>query len=106
LVLYYTHHGTLVKTSGHARPLSTGLGYLVRTTHKVMSRRLASELAAHGISFKQYFYCARARGGSHLTIELSERVGMNRATVTSVIDTMERQGFVRVCPIPTIGAYT
>ena len=93
--------GTLVKTSGHARPLSPGLGYLVRTTHKVMSRRLASELAAHGISFKQYFYLRALLEEDRISqIELSERVGMNRATVTSVIDTMERQGFVRRLPDP------
>jgi MarR family transcriptional regulator, organic hydroperoxide resistance regulator len=28
-------------------------------------------------------------------VELSERVGMNRATVTSVVDTMEAQGLVK-----------
>ncbi len=86
---------TPVKTSV-PRPLSTGLGYLVRTTHKVMSRRLAAELAEHGVAFKQYFYLRALLEEDHISqIELSERVGMNRATVTSVIDTMERQGLVR-----------
>jgi DNA-binding MarR family transcriptional regulator len=66
-----------------------------------MSRRLASELAAHGISFKQYFYLRALLEEDRISqIELSERVGMNRATVTSVIDTMERQGFVRRLPDP------
>jgi DNA-binding MarR family transcriptional regulator len=92
---------TLVKTSERARPLSTGLGYLVRTTHKVMSRRLAAELAAHGIAFKQYFYLRALLEEDRISqIELSERVGMNRATVTSAIDTMERQGLVRRLPDP------
>lgn len=87
---------TLVKTSADYRPLSTGLGYLIRTTHKVMSRRLASELARHGIAFKQYFYLRALLEEDHISqIELSERVGMNRATVTSVVDTMEREGLVR-----------
>lgn len=92
---------TLVKTSERARPLSTGLGYLVRTTHKVMSRRLVAELAKHGIAFKQYFYLRALLEEDRISqIELSERVGMNRATVTSVIDTMERQGLVRRLPDP------
>jgi MarR family transcriptional regulator, organic hydroperoxide resistance regulator len=87
---------TLVKTSEGARPLSTGLGYLIRTTHKVMSRRLTEELAKHGIAFKQYFYLRALLEEDRISqIELSERVGMNRATVTSVVDTLERQGLVR-----------
>jgi DNA-binding MarR family transcriptional regulator len=87
---------TLVKTSTQYRPLSTGLGYLIRTTHKVMSRRLATELARHGVAFKQYFYLRALLEEDRISqIELSERVGMNRATVTSVIDTMEREGLVR-----------
>src|ERR1700691_674157 len=61
-----------------------------------MSRRLATELARHGIAFKQYFYLRALLEEDHISqIELSERVGMNRATVTSVVDTMEREGLVR-----------
>jgi DNA-binding MarR family transcriptional regulator len=87
-----------VKTS-RARPLSTGLGYLIRTTHKVFSRRLAAELAQHGIAFKQYFYLRALLEEDRISqIELSARVGMNRATVTSVLDTMEAQGLVRRVP--------
>jgi DNA-binding MarR family transcriptional regulator len=86
---------TVVKTS-EVRPLSTGIGYLIRTTHKVMSRRLAAELATHGIPFKQYFYIRALLEEDHISqIELSARVGMNRATVTSALDTMEREGLVR-----------
>ncbi len=91
---------TAVKTS-NARPLSTGLGYLIRSTHKVFSRRLASELAVHGISFKQYFYLRALLEEDRISqIELSARVGMNRATVTSVLDTMEAQNLVRRVPDP------
>ncbi len=82
--------------SPEPRPLSTGIGYLVRTTHKVLSRRLAAELAQRGIPFKQYFYLRALLEEDNISqMELSERVGMNRATVTSVLDTMEREGLVR-----------
>ncbi|HEV8020290.1 MAG TPA: MarR family transcriptional regulator [Candidatus Lustribacter sp.] len=91
---------TVVKASA-VRPLSTGIGYLIRTTHKVMSRRLAAELAEHGIPFKQYFYIRALLEEDHISqIELSARVGMNRATVTSALDTMEREGLVRRIPDP------
>jgi DNA-binding MarR family transcriptional regulator len=61
-----------------------------------MSRRLATELARNGIAFKQYFYLRALLEEDRISqIELSERVGMNRATVTSVVDTMEREGLVR-----------
>jgi DNA-binding MarR family transcriptional regulator len=85
-----------VNTSELPRPLSTGLGYLIRTTHKAFSRRLATDLVKHGIGFKQYFYLRALLEEDGISqIELSERVGMNRATVTSAIDTMESQGIVK-----------
>ena len=90
-----------VNTSELPRPLSTGLGYLIRTTHKAFSRRLAAELATHGIAFKQYFYLRALLEEDGISqIELSERVGMNRATVTSAVDTMEAQGIVKRVPDP------
>jgi DNA-binding MarR family transcriptional regulator len=90
-----------VNTSDMPRPLSTGLGYLIRTTHKAFSRRLAAELAKHDIGFKQYFYLRALLEEDGISqIELSERVGMNRATVTSAIDTMEAQGIVKRVPDP------
>src|SRR5579875_1743197 len=81
--------------NGRARPtpLTAGPGYLVRNAHKALSRRLALELARHGIAFKHYYYLRTLfEEDGIMQAELSERTGMERATVTVVLDTMERQG--------------
>jgi DNA-binding MarR family transcriptional regulator len=78
------------------KPFSAGLGYFVRETHKAMMRRLAEELTAQGIAPKHYYYLRALYEENGITqIELGERVGMNRATVTRVVDTMVRSGLVR-----------
>jgi DNA-binding MarR family transcriptional regulator len=85
-----------VKTPVERIPLSTGLGYQIRHTHKAFSRRLAAELAVLGISFKHYFYLRALLEEDDISqVELSERVGMQRATVTSVLETLEARGYVR-----------
>jgi DNA-binding MarR family transcriptional regulator len=79
-----------------AEPFSTGIGFHVRATHKVLSRRLADELATLGIGLKAYWYLRALFEENGLTqVELGARVGMNRATVTRVVDTMARAGLVR-----------
>lgn len=85
-----------VKTSRRKARMGAGAGYLVRDAHKAFSRRLASEVSRYEISFKHYYYLLALFEEDAITqVELSERVGMNRATVTSVVDTMEGQGLVR-----------
>ena len=77
-------------------PFSSGPGYLLRDAHKSISRGLAEELSALGISFKQYFYLRALFEVDGVTqVELGNAVGMERATVTVVLDTMERDGLVR-----------
>jgi len=96
-MLYKLHHMKPdVKTSRRKPRTSTGAGYLVRDAHKAFSRRLASEISRYDISFKHYYYLLALFEEDQITqVELSERVGMNRATVTSVVDTMEAQGLVK-----------
>ena len=85
-----------VKAPRKKSRLATGAGYLVRDAHKAFSRRLASEISQYDISFKHYYYLLALFEEDRVTqVELSERVGMNRATVTSVVDTMEAQGLVK-----------
>jgi DNA-binding MarR family transcriptional regulator len=82
-------------------PLSTGPAYLLREAHKSLSRVLADELSGMGISFKQYFYLrALFEEDGVSQVELGEAVGMERATVTAVLDTLEREGLVRREPHP------
>ena len=76
-------------------PFTSGLGYVVRHTHKAFSRRLAEELARIGISFKHYYYLRALLETSGLSqMELSERVGVDPTTVVTVVDTLVRQGIV------------
>jgi DNA-binding MarR family transcriptional regulator len=86
----------LVNGRARPKPLTAGPGYLVRNAHKALSRRLALELARHGIAFKHYYYLRTLfEEDGIMQAELSERTGMERATVTVVLDTMERQGLVK-----------
>jgi DNA-binding MarR family transcriptional regulator len=96
-MLYKLHHMKPdVKTSRRKPRITAGAGYLVRDAHKAFSRRLAREISRYDISFKHYYYLLALFEEDQITqVELSERVGMNRATVTSVVDTMEAQGLVK-----------
>jgi DNA-binding MarR family transcriptional regulator len=72
-------------------PFSSGLGYVVRHTHKALSRRLAAELSRIGIAFKHYYYLRALLETDGLSqMELSERVGVDPTTVVTVVDTLER----------------
>jgi DNA-binding MarR family transcriptional regulator len=56
-------------------PFSTGFGYLLRHTHKAVSRRFAAELAKIGIAFKHYYYLRALFETNGISqVELSERV--------------------------------
>ncbi len=91
-----THMKPDVKTPQKKSRVEAGAGYLVRDAHKAFSRRLASQISQYEISFKHYYYLLALFEEDRVTqVELSERVGMNRATVTSVVDTMEAQGLVK-----------
>ncbi len=76
-------------------PFSTGVGYVLRHTHKAMSRRFAAELAKIGIPFKHYYYLRALFETNGISqAELSERVGVDPSTVVTVIDTLERAKIV------------
>jgi MarR family transcriptional regulator, organic hydroperoxide resistance regulator len=76
-------------------PFSTGFGYVLRHTHKALSRRLAAELAEAGIAFKHYYYLRALFETDGISqVELSERVGVDQSTVVTVIDTLVRQKVV------------
>lgn len=77
-------------------PSATGPGYLIRTAHKAFSASLATRLSARGVALNHYYYLRALFEEDGLTpAELSERIRMERATVTAVLDTMERQGLVQ-----------
>jgi MarR family transcriptional regulator, organic hydroperoxide resistance regulator len=77
-------------------PSATGPGFLIRTAHKTFSASLATLLSARGVALNHYYYLRALFEEDGITpAELSERIRMDRATVTAVLDTMERQGLVR-----------
>ncbi len=76
-------------------PFTSGVGYVVRHTHKALSRRLAAELARVGIGFKHYYYLRALLETNGISqMELSERVGVDPTTVVTVVNTLARQGIV------------
>ncbi len=80
----------------HRQRFSAGLGFHIRAVHKALSRRLADALAEQGVALKHYYYLRPLYEEDDISqVELSARVGMERATVTRVLDTMERAGLVR-----------
>jgi MarR family transcriptional regulator, organic hydroperoxide resistance regulator len=80
-------------------PSATGPGFLIRTAHKTFSASLAALLSARGVALNHYYYLRALFEEDGITpAELSGRIRMERATVTAVLDTMERQGLVRRVP--------
>ncbi len=76
-------------------PFTSGVGYVVRHTHKALSRRLAAELTEAGIAFKHYYYLRALLETNGISqMELSERVGVDPTTVVTVVDTLARQDIV------------
>ncbi len=85
----------LVNRQRESHPLTSGPGYWLRRGYKAIARPLAGELRLRGIAFKHYFYIRTLLEEDGISqVELSERVGMERATVTVVLDTLEALGIV------------
>jgi len=82
-------------TESPYRQLPPGFGLQIRDAHQAFRRALQSRIAPFGISVAQWFYLRALFEQDGITqIELSERVGFDRATITSVLDSMEQQGLV------------
>ena len=85
----------IVNRRRETSPLTSGPGYWLRLGHKAITRPLADELRRKGIAFKHYFYIRTLLEEDGITqVELSDRVGMEPATVTVVLDTLEDLGIV------------
>ncbi len=92
----------VVKRQQESSPLTSGPGYWLRLAHKAITRPLADELRRRGIAFKHYFYIRTLLEEDGISqVELSERVGMELASVTVVLDTLESLGIVTREPHPT-----
>src|SRR5262249_41688439 len=77
-------------------PPSRSVGYLVRQTHRALTRALQARIAPHGVSIGMWFFLRALWQEDGISQrELSQRVGMMEPTTASALNNMERKGFVR-----------
>jgi DNA-binding MarR family transcriptional regulator len=78
-----------------ARPPKTGIGMLLREADAAFNRYLTARLAAHGVTFGQFQHLRNLWVEDGLTqAELSRRIGIEMASSTAVLDSLESEGFV------------
>ena len=79
-----------------AKPETTqSLGYLSRYAHRAFVKALARELEPHGILTSQWAVLRILWGSSGLTqVELSERMRVEKASLTGVLEGMEKKGLI------------
>lgn len=77
-------------------PPSRSVGYLVRQTHRALTRALQARIAPHGVSIGMWFFLRALWQEDGISQrELSHRVGMMEPTTASALTNMERKGYVR-----------
>jgi MarR family transcriptional regulator, organic hydroperoxide resistance regulator len=75
--------------------LRTGIGKLLRRAHRAYSRKLQDGLAAHGVTLAQYLHLRELWELNGVTQnELSQKVGIEKASSTSVLDALEKNGLI------------
>jgi MarR family transcriptional regulator, organic hydroperoxide resistance regulator len=84
----------LKKRPARAQP-PAGLGKLLRQAHRSYSRKLQERLADHGISLAQYLHLRELWELNGITqVELSHKVGIEKASSTAVLDALEKQKLI------------
>jgi DNA-binding MarR family transcriptional regulator len=81
----------------HLPPVpAIGLGMLLRTADMTFNRVLREELASHNVTFSQFQHLRQLWEADGLTqVELSRRIGIQMASSTSVLDSLERRRLIR-----------
>src|SRR4051794_4848924 len=73
-----------------------GLGMLLRTADMTFNRALREELASHDVTFSQFQHLRQLWEADGLTqVELSRRIGIQMASSTSVLDSLECRRLIR-----------
>jgi MarR family transcriptional regulator for hemolysin len=87
----------LEKRKGAVRNVpDIGLGMKLRDGNAVFNKALREKLAQHDITFSQYQHLRQLWQDDGLAqVELSRRIGIETASSTSVIDQLEKLGFIR-----------
>jgi DNA-binding MarR family transcriptional regulator len=74
---------------------SLSVGYLARYAHRAFVKALADELEPHGILTAQWSVLRILWDIEGLTqVELAERMRVEKASLTGVLDAMERRGLI------------
>jgi len=85
---------TATKTMAKTESMKS-LGYLSRYAHRAFVKALARELEPHGILPSQWSVLRILWGSSGLTqVELAERMRVEKASLTGVLEGMERKGLI------------
>ena len=99
MVKYATFYTTTISTmSDTSSTLQNSLGYLVHRVSLSLAASLNRHFAAAGydVTVEQWKVLVRlwdAEGMTHA--ELSERIGKNKASITRLVDGLERRGLVQ-----------
>ena len=72
-----------------------GVGKLLRRAHRSYSRKLQERLADYGVSLAQYLHLRELWEMNGITqVELSQKVGIEKASSTAVLDALEKQKLI------------
>lgn len=73
-----------------------GLGMLLRAADNAFNRVLRMKLAKHGVSFSEFQHLRQLWDEQGLNpVEISRRIGIERASSTAVIESLLRKGLIR-----------
>jgi len=72
-----------------------GVGFYVREASRSYARALQAVFDEHGVTLPQFFYLRVLWSGDGISQRtLSDRIGVDRATASFVLTTMEKQGMI------------
>ena len=87
---------TAVNQGAPEVPIPLGVSHYLRRAHNALRQQITQHLERHDISMKHFHFLKALQFEDGVTqIELSRRVGVERATVTVVVEELERLGYVR-----------
>ena len=79
-----------------AQPPLIGIGKLLRRSHLAFSKIFRDRLKEHDVSFSEFVHLERLWYDDGLNqTELSRRVGIETASSTTVLDALEKRGYIR-----------